>query len=134
MKKILYPIIGFILLCFSYTLTDNKRFVNKKIEEKGTERLILKPFNLFGLLWSCSPGEVPETNPYNSQNGGGSNGGGGGSNGGNTNSDGDTANDDNSTSHTSHYSQYHSSHSSHYSGSHQSHQSHQSHSSHYSAR
>ena len=109
MKKLLYPIIGFIMLCISITQTDNRR-----IEKQGADNLVLKPFDMFGLLWSCSPEVEPERSIEEPENG--DLGGGG------------------STNHTSHYSQYHSSHSSHYSSSHQSHQSHQSHSSHYSSR
>lgn len=127
MKKILFPIIGFLLLCLSYTQTGNKRLANKRIDDRSSERLILKPFNLFGLLWSCSPDDEPNSYSYEKNNEGGS-GGEGGSSGGSGGGDSSYH-----TSHSSHYSQYHSSHSSHYSGSHQSHRSHQSHSSHYSA-
>lgn len=113
MKKLLYPIIGFIMLCISITQTDNRR-----IEKQGADNLVLKPFDMFGLLWSCSPEEDPEKIIDDPENDSVNGGAGGGSD----------------VNHSSHYSQYHSSHSSHYSSSHRSHQSHSSHSSHYSSR
>lgn len=154
MKKILYPIIGFVILCLSFVSLD-KKTENEKIEEMGSDNLILRPFQMFGLFWSCtsddseeddmaSPEEpshyselvdsVTNSGTHSSHYSG-------------------THYSHSSQNHTSHYSGIHQSHyssthyshnnhtshysgthDSHYSGTHQSHQSHQSHSSHYSAR
>ena len=153
MKKILYPIIVFIILCISVINIDRKA-EGKRIEEQGADNLILKPFQMFGLLWSCSSGngddeDLPLTEPahYSEMVDSVTNSG--------THSShySGTHYSHNSQTHISHYSGIHLSHyssshnshsnhsshysgthSSHYSGTHQSHQSHSSHSSHYSAR
>ena len=123
MKKLLYPIIGFVILCLS-VFNTNKKTEEKRIEEQNSDKLILRPFQVFGLLWSCSSGNsdeddyvAPDPTHYSELI--------------------DSITD--SGTHSSHYSGTHYSHSSqnhssHYSGTHQSHQSHSSHSSHYSAR
>ena len=155
MKKILYPIIGFAILCLSF-FSSSKKAENKRIEEQSSENLILRPFHIFGLLWSCSPDKSDGDNydyvssdpthyselidsVTNSEN--------------HSSHYSGTHYSHSSQNHTSHYSGTHQSHyssthyshsnhsshysgthSSHYSGTHQSHQSHSSHSSHYSAR
>ncbi len=153
MKKILYPLIGFAILCISFFSSD-KKAEEKRIEDLGSDKLILRPFHMFGLLWSCSPGNsdedahvASEPTHYsemvdsitNSEN--------------HSSHYSGTHYSHNSQNHSSHYSGVHQSHyssthyshnnhsshysgthSSHYSGTHQSHQSHSSHSSHYSAR
>lgn len=126
MKKLLYTIIGFVILCLSFFSPD-KKTEEKRIEEQGTDNLILKPFHMFGLLWSCSPDEEPEYGTYmeNANNGGTGNGSNGGTGGHESNVGDGGNNNGNGTESPSHLS--------HYSSSHLSHQSHQSHSSHYSA-
>ena len=153
MKKILYPLIGFAILCISFFSSD-KKAEEKRIEDLGSDKLILRPFHMFGLLWSCSPGNsdedahvASEPTHYsemvdsitNSEN--------------HSSHYSGTHYSHSSQNHSSHYSGVHQSHyssthyshnnhsshysgthSSHYSGTHQSHQSHSSHSSHYSAR
>ncbi len=130
MKKLLYPIVGFILFCLSFTQN------NKKIEEQDSRGLILRPFQMLGLLYSCSTDDpydlgdntktnekkYPEGNPDDSDADGGSS------------EDNSGTGDYGDGGHTYHFSSTHASHSSHYSSSHISHQSHSSHSSHYSAR
>lgn len=59
MKKLLYPIIGFVIFCFSFVNIDKKK-EDKRIEEQGSDNLILRPFQIFGLLWSCSPDHSEE--------------------------------------------------------------------------
>lgn len=153
MKKILYPFIGFALLCLSF-FSSGKKTEDKRIEEQSSDNLILRPFHMFGLLWGCSSGNsddyddvVQEPTHYselidsitNSEN--------------HSSHYSGTHYSHSSQNHISHYSGTHQSHyssthyshsnhsshysgthSSHYSGTHQSHQSHSSHSSHYSAR
>ena len=115
MKKILYPLIGFAILCISFFSSD-KKAEEKRIEDLGSDKLILRPFHMFGLLWSCSPGNSDEDAHVASEP---------------THYSEMVDSITNSENHSSHYS---GTHSSHYSGTHQSHQSHSSHSSHYSAR
>lgn len=148
MKKLLYPVIGFAILCLSFFSTS-KKTEEKRIEEQGSDNLILKPFQMFGMLWSCSPDESdgnddisqPESTHYSELVDSTHNSGTHSSHYSGThyshNSEGHGSHY--SGVHLSHYSSTHSSHysgthSSHYSGTHQSHQSHSSHSSHYSAR
>lgn len=152
MKKLLYSIIGFALLCFSYVNVD-KKTENKKIEELNSDKLILKPFNMFGLLWSCSRDETdddvssPDPTHYselvdsvtNSENHSSHYSGTHYSHSSQNHSShysGTHQSHYSSThySHNNHSSHYSGTHTSHYSGTHQSHQSHQSHSSHYSAK
>lgn len=123
MKKLLYPFIGFAILCLSF-FSSGKKTEDKRIEEQNSDNLILRPFQMFGLFWSCSSGNsdedgyvTPDPTHYSEL----------------------VDSISNSESHSSHYSGTHYSHSSqnhssHYSGTHQSHSSHSSHSSHYSAR
>ena len=151
MKKIFYPIIGFVILCLSL-ISSVKKAKDKKIEDQGSNNLILRPYQFGGLLWSCSPDHIEEddvllqepthysvsvdsvTNSethsshyssthysHSSQN----------------HSSHYSSIHNSHSNHSSHYSSSHNSHSnhsSHYSGTHQSHQSHSSHSSHYSAK
>ena len=149
MKKILYPIIAFVLFCLAH-LSPGKRIESRRIEEQGEENLVLKPFQLFGLLGSCSPDNesikpmtselshysevldsLSETSTHSSHYSA-------------THFSHNSSSPYTHNSHSSHYSSVHSSHyssihSSHYSGSHSSHysgshRSHQSHRSHYSSR
>ena len=153
MKKILYPIIAFLLLCLSVINLDRK--TENKIEELGSDNLILKPFQMFGLLLSCSSGDSEdddivtpkEPTHYSELVDSVTNSGTHSSHYSGTHYSHSSQNHVSHYSgiHLSHYSSSHYSHnnhSSHYSGTHyshnsgthQSHQSHQSHSSHYSAR
>ena len=59
MKRMLYPLIGFAILCLSFFSTG-KKTEEKRIEELGSDNLILRPFQMFGLLWSCSSGNSDE--------------------------------------------------------------------------
>ena len=151
MKKLLYPIIGFVIFCFSFVNIDKKK-EDKRIEEQGSDNLILRPFQMFGLLWSCSPDhseEISSQDPthYSELVDSVTNSGTHSSHYSGTHYSHSSQNHSShySGTHLSHYSSTHyshnnhsshysSDHTSHYSGTHQSHQSHSSHSSHYSAR
>ena len=149
MKKLLYPIISFVILCLSFHSTG-KKAEEKQIEEQGSDNLILKPFQLFGLLWSCSHEEddvIQNPTHYSELVDSVTNSGTHSSHYSGTHYSHSSQNHSShySGTHQSHYSSTHYSHSnhsshysgthsSHYSGTHQSHQSHSSHSSHYSAR
>jgi hypothetical protein len=127
MKKVLYPIIGFVILCLSF-FSAGKKAEEKRIEEQGSDNLILRPFQLFGLLYGCSTGTIDEDDKVTSDP---------------THYSELVDSITNSDNHSSHYSGTHYSHSSqnhssHYSGVHQSHYSsahysHSDHSSHYSS-
>ena len=67
MKKLLYPVIGFVILFLSF-LNTGKKVDDKRIEEQSSDNLILRPFQMFGLLWSCSPDksyeeDIPSQDP-----------------------------------------------------------------------
>lgn len=153
MKRMLYPLIGFAILCLSFFSTG-KKTEEKRIEELGSDNLILRPFQMFGLLWSCSSGNsdeddyiTPDPTHYSELVDSITNSGTHSSHYSGTHYSHSSQNHTShySGTHLSHYSSTHYSHSnhsshysgthsSHYSGTHQSHQSHSSHSSHYSAR
>lgn len=153
MKKIFYPVIGFVILCLSFFSTG-KKAEYKKIEEQSSDNLILRPFQMFGLLWSCSSGNSddddllkPDPTHYSELVDSISNSGTHSSHYSGTHYSHSSQNhsshysgthlshySSNHYSHSNHSSHYSSDHTSHYSGSHQSHSSHSSHSSHYSAR
>lgn len=153
MRKIFYPVIGFIILCFSF-FNVGKKTEEKRIEEQGADNLILRPFDMFGLLWSCSSGnsdeeDFPTQDPthYSELVDSVSNTVTHSSHYSSTHYSHSSQNhsshysgthlshySSNHYSHNNHSSHYSSTHSNHYSGTHQSHQSHSSHSSHYSAR
>lgn len=153
MRKLLYSFISFVILCISFFSTS-KKAEEKRIEEQGSDKLILRPFHMFGLLWSCSPDHYEEDNHSSSDPTHYSE-----LVDSTTNSDAHSSHysgthySHSSQNHSSHYSgthlshyssthyshgnhssHYSETHSSHYSGTHQSHQSHSSHSSHYSAK
>ena len=152
MKKIFYPVIGFVILCLSF-LSMGKKTEDKRIEEQNSDNLILKPFQMFGLLWSCSSGNsdddflIPDPTHYSELVDSVTNSGTHSSHYSGTHYSHSSQNhsshysgthlshySSNHYSHSNHSSHYSSDHTSHYSGTHQSHQSHSSHSSHYSAR
>lgn len=153
MKKLLYPVIGFAILCLSFFSTG-KKAEEKRIEELGSDNLILRPFQMFGLLWSCSSDDSDEDNQayqdpthYSELIDSVMNSGTHSSHYSGTHYSHSSQNHSShySGTHQSHYSSTHyshnnhsshysSTHSNHYSSTHQSHQSHSSHSSHYSAR
>ena len=153
MKKLLYTVIGFAFFCVSFFSTG-KKAEEKRIEELSSDNLILKPFQMFGLLWSCSPDhsveeDFPLQDPthYSELVDSVTNSGTHSSHYSGTHYSHSSQNHSSHYSgiHQSHYSSTHNSHNnhsshysgvhtSHYSGTHQSHQSHSSHSSHYSAR
>ena len=154
MKKLMFPIIGFVILCLS-VLSSEKKNEDEKIEKLGSDNLILKPFQMFGLLWSCSPDNANEEKPaslsepvhYSELVDSVTNSDTHSSHFSGTHYSHSSQNHSShySGKHLSHYSSTHNSHnnhsshysgthSSHYSGTHESHQSHSSHSSHYSAR
>lgn len=153
MKKLLYPIIGFALLCISFFNTG-KKSEEKRIEEQSSDGLILRPFQMFGLLWSCSPDHSDEDisplqdpTHYSELVDSITNSGTHSSHYSGTHYSHSSQNhsshysgthlshySSNHYSHNNHSSHYSGTHSSHYSGTHQSHSSHSSHSSHYSAR
>lgn len=158
MKKLFYSIVGFVILCLSFFSPD-KKTEEKRIEEQGTDNLILKPFHMFGLLWSCSSGHDDEedaslsepthyselidsvtTSEYHSSHFSGTHYSHSSQNHSShysgTHLSHYSGTHESHESHSSHYSEIHTSHysethASHYSGSHESHRSH---SSHYSAR
>lgn len=154
MKKLLYPVIGFAILCLSF-FSANKKAEEKRIKDQSSDSLILRPFQMFGVLWSCSrddnSGEdeniMPDPTHYSEMVDSITNSGTHSSHYSGTHYSHSSQNHIShySGTHQSHYSSTHYSHSnhsshysgthlSHYSGTHQSHQSHSSHSSHYSAR
>ena len=59
MKKLFYSLIGFFILSLSY-VNRNEKAIGKSIEKQGSENLVLKPYQLFGVLWSCSPDDPDE--------------------------------------------------------------------------
>lgn len=141
MKRILYPIIAFVLFCLAH-ISPGKKIESKRIEEQGSENLVLKPFQLFGLLGSCSPDDEKITpasqNPshYSELLDSIMNSGTHSSHYSSTHLSHNSTTPYSHNAHSSHYSSIHSSHysgthSSHYSGHHRSHQSHRSH---YSSR
>lgn len=151
MKKLLYPIISFVILCLSF-ISTGKKAEDELIEEQNSDNLILRPYQVWGLLWSCS--EEDEDNSvtsdpthYSELVDSTTNSGTHSSHYSGTHYSHSSQNHSShySGTHLSHYSSTHYSHSnhsshysgthsSHYSGTHQSHSSHSSHSSHYSAR
>lgn len=153
MKKLLYPVIGLVIICLSF-FNMGKKTEEKRIEEMGSDNLILRPFQFLGLLWSCSPDRSDEENiplqdptHYSELVDSVTNSGTHSSHYSGTHYSHSSQNHSShySGTHLSHYSSTHYSHSnhsshysgthsSHYSGTHESHQSHSSHSSHYSAR
>ncbi len=153
MKKLLYPVIGFAILCLSF-FSIGKKADEKRIEEQSSDKLILRPFQMFGLLCSCSsenPDEednlMSEPTHYSELVDSITNSGTHSSHYSGTHYSHSSQNhsshysgthlshySSNHYSHSNHSSHYSSDHTSHYSGTHQSHQSHSSHSSHYSAR
>lgn len=153
MKKLFYPVIGFAILCLSFFSTG-KKTEDKRIEEQSSDNLILRPFQIFGLLWSCSSGNsddddyvTQDPTHYSELLDSITNSGTHSSHYSGTHYSHSSQNHSShySGTHQSHYSSTHYSHSnhsshysgthsSHYSGTHQSHSSHSSHSSHYSAR
>ncbi len=64
MKKSLYLFLCLILSCISFNYSKhsvkNKNNQDCIIEEQGNENLILKPFKMVGLLWSCTPDNEPD--------------------------------------------------------------------------
>ena len=70
MKKSLYLFLGLILSCISFDSskhnTKNKDSQDRVIEEQSKEKLILKPFKMVGLLWSCTPDDEPDIGGHQS--------------------------------------------------------------------
>lgn len=70
MKKILYLFLWFILSCISFDFSKNsvigKDSRERMIEEQSKNKLILKPFKLVGLLWSCTPYDEPDRGGHQS--------------------------------------------------------------------
>lgn len=70
MKKYLYLFLCFILSCisldFSKQSVKSKNHQNQIIEEQSKVNLILKPFKMVGLLWSCSPNDEPDRGGHQS--------------------------------------------------------------------
>jgi len=68
MKKTLYLFLCLILSCISFDFSKysvkNKDNQDRVIEEQSKEKLILKPFKMVGLLWSCTPDEEPVGGGY----------------------------------------------------------------------
>lgn len=68
MKKSLYLFLYLILSCISFDFSKHsvksKDSQDSVIEELGKENLILKPFKMVGLLWSCTPQEEPDSGGY----------------------------------------------------------------------
>ena len=70
MKKSLYLFMCLILSCISFDFSKNsvknKDCQDRIIEEQSKEKLILKPFKMVGLLWSCSPIDEPDRGGHQS--------------------------------------------------------------------
>lgn len=70
MKKYFYLFLCFILSCisidFSKQSVKSKDRQNKIIEEQSKVNLILKPFKMVGLLWSCAPNDEPDRGGHQS--------------------------------------------------------------------
>lgn len=68
MKKSLYLFLCLIFSFISFDFTKhsvkNKDSQDSVIEELSKENLILKPFKMAGLLWSCTPDEDPDGGGY----------------------------------------------------------------------
>ena len=68
MKKSMYLFLCLIFSCisldFSKHSVKNKDSLDRIIEEQGKENLILKPFKMVGLLWSCTPQDEPDGGGY----------------------------------------------------------------------
>lgn len=64
MKKLMYFFLCLVLSCVSFDFTklsvNSKENRDKIIEEQSKTALILKPFKLVGLWWSCTPDENPD--------------------------------------------------------------------------
>jgi hypothetical protein len=70
MKKALYLFLCFVLSCISFDFSKQS-FKNKDkqdcaLEEQSKTNLILKPFKMVGLLWSCTPDEEPDRGGHQS--------------------------------------------------------------------
>ena len=70
MKKSLYLFLCLVLSCVSFEFSKSndksKGAQNRAIEAKSKENLILKPFKVVGLLWSCTPDEEPSRGGHQS--------------------------------------------------------------------
>lgn len=70
MKKSLYLFLCLILSCISFDFSrhsvNSKDSQNRIIEEQSKENLILKPFKMVGLFWSCTPDEEPDRGRHQS--------------------------------------------------------------------
>ena len=68
MKKSLYLFLCLVLSCLSFDFSKysekSKDNQNRTIEEQSKENLILKPFKMVGLLWSCTPDNEPDGGGY----------------------------------------------------------------------
>lgn len=68
MKKSLYLFLCLILSCISFDFSKHnvkgKNRQDRIIEEQSKDYLVLKPFKMFGLLWSCMPEEEPDGGGY----------------------------------------------------------------------
>lgn len=70
MKKSLYLFLCILLSCISFDFSKygvkNTCSQNRVIEEQSKENLILKPFKMVGLLWSCTPDDEPDRGGHQS--------------------------------------------------------------------
>lgn len=70
MKKSLYLFLCLILSCISFDFSNlylrSKDKHDRLIEEQSKDNLILKPFKMVGLLWSCTPNDEPDRGGHQS--------------------------------------------------------------------
>lgn len=70
MKKRLYLFLCLVLSCISFDLSKynvrGKATQDCILAKRSKENLILKPFKIAGLLWSCTPGDVPDRGGHQS--------------------------------------------------------------------
>ena len=64
MKKSLYLFLCLVLSCISFDFSKHnlksKDEQDRIIEKQSKDHLILKPFKMVGLLWSCTPDDEPD--------------------------------------------------------------------------
>lgn len=70
MKKSLYLFLCLILSCISFDFSKHsikgRDSQDRIIEEQNKDNLILKPFKMVGLLWSCTPDDEPNRGGHQS--------------------------------------------------------------------
>ena len=70
MKKSLYLLLCLVISCISFDFSKynvkGNATQDRMLAKRSKENLILKPFKMVGLLWSCTPGDEPDRGGHQS--------------------------------------------------------------------